>query len=190
MSYAKTWQHLYRLDLWNVAVSSGRFIYMVSSITIDSTTFTRRYDTPRLIVLRFFLSLKKMPRIQLYSISVRKSRMSNHKVDINKTTLWDHIKKRMPRVEDSLSTTKPTLRDHPNSCPNDRNYTTGLWNLAFTYIIVTAPTVILASSAPMVITSLSVKIRANAYRNQSLNDSSWSTSSCCDVLATVPVIYI
>ena len=115
---------------------------MVSSITIDSTTFTRRYDTPRLIVLRFFLSLKKMPRIQLYSISVRKS------------------------------------------------YTTGLWNLAFTYIIVSAPTVILASSAPMVITSLSVKIRANAYRNQSLNDSSWSTSSCCDVLATVPVIYI
>ena len=62
--------------------------------------------------------------------------------------------------------------------------------LAFTYIIDTAPTVILASSAPMVITSLSVKIRANAYRNQSLNDSSCSTFSCGDVLATVPVIYI
>ena len=54
MSYTKTWQHLYRLDLWNVAVSSGRFIYMVSSITMDTTTFTRRCDTPRLIVPRFF----------------------------------------------------------------------------------------------------------------------------------------
>ena len=36
-------------------------------------------------------------------------------------------KKRMPRAGDSFSTTKPTLRDHPKSCPNDRNYITGLW---------------------------------------------------------------
>ena len=36
--------------------------------------------------------------------------MSNHSVDINKTTLRDHIqKKRMLRVGVSLSTTKPTL---------------------------------------------------------------------------------
>ena len=36
--------------------------------------------------------------------------MSNHRVDINKTTLRDHIqKKRMLRVGVSLSTTKPTL---------------------------------------------------------------------------------
>ena len=67
----KTWQHLYPLDLWNVAVSSGRFIYMLSSITTDTTTLPRRCDTPRLIVPRFFWSLKKMPPIQLYSISVR-----------------------------------------------------------------------------------------------------------------------
>ena len=39
--------------------------------------------------------------------------MFNHRVGINKTTLRDHIKKRMPRAGDSLSTTKPTLRDHP-----------------------------------------------------------------------------
>ena len=50
------------------------------------------------------------------------SRMFNHKVGINKTTLRDHIKKRMPRAGNSLSTTKPTLRDHPKSCPNDRDY--------------------------------------------------------------------
>ena len=124
-----------------------------------------------------------MPRIGMF----------NHRVGINKPTLRDHTKKKDPKrrgFQHRVSTTKPTLRDHPNSCPNDRNYTTGLWNLAFTYIIVTAPTVILASSAPMVITSLSVKIRANAYRNQSLNDSSCSTFSCGDVLATVPVICI
>ena len=34
-------------------------------------------------------------------------------------------KERMPRVGDSLRTTKPTLRDHPKSCPNDRNYIAG-----------------------------------------------------------------
>ena len=32
---------------------------MVSSITIDTTTFTRRCDTPRLIVPRFFDHKKK-----------------------------------------------------------------------------------------------------------------------------------
>ena len=53
--------------------------------------------------------------------------MSKHKVDINKTTLRDHIKKRMPRFGDSMSTTKPNLRDHPKSCPNDRNGIAGLW---------------------------------------------------------------
>ena len=36
-------------------------------------------------------------------------------------------KKRMPRVGDSLRTTKPTLRDHPKSCPNDRNHIADLW---------------------------------------------------------------
>ena len=36
-------------------------------------------------------------------------------------------KKWMPRVGDSLRTTKPTLRDHPKSCPNDRNHIADLW---------------------------------------------------------------
>lgn len=94
--------------------------------------------------------------------------MFNHRVGINRTTLRDHIKKRMPRAKDSLSTTKPTLRDHPKSCPNDRNYIAGYGCPVFKYILVTAPPVTIASSAPLVTTGLSVKIRANAYRNQSL----------------------
>ena len=53
--------------------------------------------------------------------------MSNHIVGIDETSLLDHIKKRMPRVGDSLRTTKPSLRDHAKSCPNDRNDNTGLW---------------------------------------------------------------
>lgn len=92
--------------------------------------------------------------------------MFNHRMGINKTTLRDHIKKRMPRAGDSFSTTKPTLRDHPKSCPNDRITLLDYGCPTFTYIIVTATTVILASSVSMVITSLSVKIIANAYRNQ------------------------
>ena len=85
--------------------------------------------------------------------------MFNHRVGINKTTLRDHIKKRMPRAGDSLSTTKPTLRDHPKSCPNDRNYIAGYGCPVFKYIVITA--------SPIT-TDISLKIRVNANRNQSL----------------------
>ena len=131
----KTWQHLYRLDLWNVAVSSGRFIYMLSSITIDTTTLPRRCDTPRLIVPRFFLSLPDCLPPALLHFS----------------TLWIPSVK----VQCYYWTSGNHSHPHPRS------------------------------------TALSLNIRANAYRNQSLNDSihPGSTSSCCDVVATLSVIY-
>ena len=68
-------------------------------------------------------------------------------------------KKRMPRVGDSLRTTKPTLRDHPKSCPNDRNYIAGYGCPVFKYIVITA--------SPIT-TDISLKIRVNANQNQSL----------------------
>ena len=83
--------------------------------------------------------------------------MFNHRVGINKTTLRDHIKKRMPRAGDSLSTTKPTLRDHPKSCPNDRNYIAGLWMPGIQIHSCYCTPVTIALSAPLVTTALSVK---------------------------------
>ena len=77
-------------------------------------------------------------------------------------------KKRMPRFGDSVSTTKPNLRDHPKSCPNDRNYIAGLWMPGIQIHSCYCTPVTIASSAPLVTTALSVKTRANAYRSQSL----------------------
>ena len=94
--------------------------------------------------------------------------MFNHRVGINKTTLRDHIQKRMPRAGDSLRTTKQTLGDHQKSCPNDRNYIAGYGCPAIKYILVTAHPVTIASSTHLVSAALSVKIRANTYRKQSV----------------------
>ena len=94
-----------------------------------------------------------------------KNGMFNHRVGINNTTYLDHIKKRMPRAGDSLSTTKPTLREYPKSCPNDRNNIAGYGCAAFKYILVTASPITSTSSKLLVTKALSVKFRANAYRN-------------------------
>ena len=47
---------------------------------------------------------------------------------LTKRSPRSYMKKRMPRAGDSVSTTQnQTLRDHPKSCPNDRNYIAGFW---------------------------------------------------------------
>ena len=51
--------------------------------------------------------------------------MFNHRVGINITTLRDHTKKKDAKkrgFQHRVRTTKPPLRDHPKSCPNDRDY--------------------------------------------------------------------
>ena len=94
-----------------------------------------------------------------------KNGMFNHRVGINNTTYLDHIKKRMPSAGDSLSASKPTLLEHPKSCPNDRNNIAEYGYAAFKYILVTASPITSNSSTLLVTKALSVKFRANTYRN-------------------------
>ena len=57
--------------------------------------------------------------------------MFNHIVSINKT-LSEIIPKTDAKrrgFHHKVSTTKPPLRDHPNSCPNDRDYIAGIGKL-------------------------------------------------------------
>ena len=52
--------------------------------------------------------------------------MSNHRMDINKTTLRDHIKKKDAKSRGFLEYSQ-TDSHHPKSCPNDRNHIAVLW---------------------------------------------------------------
>ena len=55
--------------------------------------------------------------------------MFNHIVNINKTLSKIITKKKDAKrrgFNNKVSTTKPPLRDHPNSYPNDRDYIAGI----------------------------------------------------------------
>ena len=52
--------------------------------------------------------------------------MSNHRVDINKTTLRDHTQKKDAKSRGFLQYYQ-TDAHYPKSCPNDRNHIAVLW---------------------------------------------------------------
>ena len=76
--------------------------------------------------------------------------MFNHRMGINKTTLRDHIKKRMTIAGDSFSTTKPTFQIIRKVAQMIGIILLNYGSPAFKYSVVTAPPVSIATSAPMV----------------------------------------